>query len=453
MIKVFSAIQKKYFDNTVEFSKLSKSFLLWVIGLILVYAGNIYLTKSLGFSLYGKYTVFISWVSLVSIALTFGWEGYFMQKIPMLAKNEEGKFFGKVLIKKALQTVLVLFIFLAAFILLDWYSNQSILNFQHLSEVVFFLYFTLVFAVITLIKAFIRIFHIITPVQWAEDVLKPFLLLLAVLYFYYYRLTISLSTWYFINSIIFFGIMVYLVILAYKTHSINFSIQQSTNDSADWVSRCFYFMCIALGYTVFTKMELLFLGYYSQNEAAAKYQILLRISDIVILPDFLFNYFLPQKFSYHFANKNIPEAKKLFQNAAKTIALLQFLCFTGIAAIGYFYLMSFGIATGYMYLLLLILASSQIFYSLFGSSNLVLKTSGNEKYSFYALLIVLIAEFIANAIFVKQYGIIAAVSIAWLSVLMYTLILSFLVHKKLGFNITFTRLLFFVKTTAINKQT
>lgn len=85
-----------------------------------------------------------------------------------------------------------------------------------------------------------------------------------------------------------------------------------------------------------------------------------------------------------------------------------------------------------MYLLLGVMCIAPVFYSLFGSANLVLKTSGNERYSFYALLIVLLAEAVVNGIFIEQYGLKAAVLISWTSILLYTLLLSF-VHRKLSF--------------------
>ena len=134
-----------------------------------------------------------------------------------------------------------------------------------------------------------------------------------------------------------------------------------------------------------------------------------------------------------FASKNDAGAAKLFRNAARAIFVLQVVCLAGVAAVGYFYLQSFHIASPGMYILLLVLCSSQLFYSLFGSNNLVLMTSGNERYSFLALAIVLIAEAIANVLFIPAFGLNAAVYLSWLSVLVYTFILFLFVHKKLKF--------------------
>jgi O-antigen/teichoic acid export membrane protein len=192
-------------------------------------------------------------------------------------------------------------------------------------------------------------------------------------------------------------------------------------------------MCIMLGYSFFSRMELLFLGYYERNGDAAKYQLLLRIADLVILPDFLFNYFLPQQFSHLFAKKDKEGAEKLFRNAARTIFLLQLICLAGISVLGYFYLQSFNIAGADMLILLVVLGSAQLFYSLFGSTNLVLMTSGHERFSFIALGMVIIVEAIANLLFIAPYGLKAAVYISWGSVLVYTVILFYFVHKKLHF--------------------
>ena len=201
-------------------------------------------------------------------------------------------------------------------------------------------------------------------------------------------------------------------------------------------------MCIFLGYNIFSRMELLFLGFFSKNEEAAKYQILLRISDLIVVPDVLFNYFLPQKFAHYFAGNNIDEAKKLYTNAAKTILMLQGLCFLGAATVGYFYLRSFAIASSGTYILLVILCSAPMFTSLFGSSNIILKASGNERFSFYALLIILIIEALANNYLIPLYGLEAAIGISWMSILLYNLLLSFFVHKRLQFYSKYSGILF-----------
>ena len=60
-------------------------------------------------------------------------------------------------------------------------------------------------------------------------------------------------------------------------------------------------------------------------------------------------------------------------------------------------------------------------------------TSGNEKYSFLALTMVLAVEAVANIVFIPTYGLVAAVHISWVSVLVYTLILFLFVRRRLQF--------------------
>jgi O-antigen/teichoic acid export membrane protein len=447
MIKRFIAIRKKYFDNTVDLSKLSKTFLLWAVGLVLVYVSNIYLVKITGLETYGKYTVFINWTALISTVLLFGWDGYLMQRVPQLQKNKNGKIAGTQLLRKAALSFLISYIIFAVIAIIVLKTAKISPAFSNNEYLVFFLVLTFLFSAITFFKAFLKIFNVINKVQWAEDVAKPLFLFIIILVYYNTTTALSLSSLYWLNSIAMGIIAILFLFFAVKTYHKNFEIQQNVTADEKWLVKCFYFMCIFLGYSIFSRMELLLLGHYAKDEDAAKYQILLRIADLVILPDFLFNYFLPQKFAHHFANGKNDEAKQLFKNSSVTIFLLQVICFAGVAAVGYFYLQSFNIANSQTYLLLLLMAIAPIFYSLFGSSNLVLKTSGNERYSFYALLIVLLLELAANYLFTATYGLIAAVIISVSSVFLYTLLLSFFVFKKLQFYNTVTRILFFVNMT------
>lgn len=447
MDKYFAAIRKNYFDNTVELSKLSKTFFLWAIGLVLVYVTNIYLVRIIGLNLFGKFSVFISWVTLCSTIVAFGWDGYLIQKIPLLAKTKDGKIGSSRILAIAVLSFFILFaLFSIAMLLLSNY-NALLFSFIKPGQLKYFLVLVFLFAAIGLLKAFLKIFHIVIQVQWVEDFMKPILLFATIIYFYVEGMKISLSTLYIINIIAFAILFTALLFFTFKTYKDNFKLREAVvvSENEKWVTKCFYFMCIYLGYSIFTRMELLFLGHFNKNDEAAKFQILLRVSELVIIPDFLFNYFLPQKFSYLFAEKKYDDARKLFSNASKTIFILQLICFAGIMAIGYFYLQSFNIASTEMYLLLLLMSLSPIFYSLFGSANLVLKTSGLERYSFYALLIVLVAELVANYLFIQLYGLIAAVIISIASVFLYTLLLSLFLYSKLKFYNAVTKYLFFVK--------
>lgn len=444
MIKLFAAIRKNYFDNTVDLSKLSKTFSLWAIGLAFVYVTNVYITKLIGLELYGKYAVFFSWVSLISTLLTFGWEGYLIQKIPQLPRNKQGKITRTSLLGKSITSFLTLFTLFGVLIIWTASSQKKSFGFLETDQVLIFLLIVFLFALITLLKSFLKIFHVVFKIQWAEDVLKPLILFTTILVYYSYQVKLSLSSLYIINLLLFGGLAISLLFYSIRIYRENFGAGDASVITDKWVSKCFYFMCIYLGYSIFSRMELLFLGYFAKNEEAAKYQILLRISDLVLIPDFLFNYFLPQKFSYAFANNKITDAKALFRNASRTILLLQLICLTGIMMIGYWYLLSFNIDSSAMYILLVIMCCAPLFYSLFGTSNLVLKTSGNERYAFYALLIVLVLEGIANYVFILPYGLTAAVIISWMSIFLYTLILAFFLYKKTGFSNRVTGFLFSV---------
>jgi len=442
MIKLFRTISKNYFDNTVALSKLSKTFFVWVLGLGLVYVSNIYVIKLIGLNQYGRYTVFMSWVSLISMLVAFGWDGYLIQRIPQLPKNEAGKITDGSIIKNAMTTLIVLLVFFSFFIIVASRYSKTLLSFLEPGQLPVFLSLIFVFALLALLRAFLKIFNWVTSVQWIEDFLKPLILFAVIIWYYRSKATLELSSLYFINLVVFGAVAIALLLFAIKVYSKNFHIQSPAVKEEGWLSKCFYFMCIYLGYSIFSRMELLFLGFFSKNEEAAKYQILLRISDLIIVPDVLFNYFLPQKFAHYFADNKIDEAKELYKNSARTIWTLQVLCFLGTSAIGYFYLQSFAIASAEIYILLLIACSAPIFASLFGSSNLVLKVSGNERFSFYALLIILIIEALANSILIPLYGLTAAIWLSWSSALLYYLLLSFFVHKRLGFYSRYSSMLF-----------
>jgi O-antigen/teichoic acid export membrane protein len=429
MIKYFQTLKEKYLDDTIDLAKLSKSFLLWGCGVVLVYIGNVYLTRIIGINKYGEYAVFMNWVALGTAFITFGWDGFLVQKIPLL-KEVDGKRRIGSLLKRIILSIAMLSTVLIGSLLIAYYSGVF---HEGLSSLSYLLLLVIPITILTIAKSFLKAYNIILSVQWLEDLLKPLLLLAFFAWAYFSQYAVDLNTVYLINIGSFALLCIIICFIANSKLKNKLSVKEGEDKLQGWVRRCFYFLCIMLGYTFFSKMELLFLGYYNKNEDAGKYQLLLRIADLVILPDFLFNYYLPQKFAHLFAGKKREDAELLYKKAARVIFVLQVICLAGVAAVGYFYLKSFRVESTAMYLLLIILCSSQLFYSLFGSSNLVLMTSGNEKYSFLALAIVLVLEAIANIIWVPGFGLQAAVYISWGSVLLYTLILFSFVKKKLKF--------------------
>ena len=437
MIQSIRAIREKYFDTTVDLSKLSKTFLLWGTGLVLVYLSNIFLTRWIGLKQYGEYAVFMNWVALVSTFVTFGWDGYLVQKVPQLSINDDGNKEASTLFRRALLTFFSMYSLLIIMLCIAGHFFTFTLFYTGSSMMIIFLLLVFLFTGIAFFRSILKIFHQVSAVQWLEDISKPLLMLVIFGYFYYFNRKPGLTTVYLVNVSVFVGLMAGLYLLVLRKVGKSIELKGNRRTREKWLDKCFYFMCIMLGYSFFSRMELLFLGYYDKNEDAGKYQLLLRIADLVILPDFLFNYYLPQQFSHLFAEKDNAGAEKLFRNAARTIFFLQLICLAGISGLGYFYLQSFKIAGWEMFILLVILGSAQLFYSYFGSTNLVLMTSGNERFSFLALGMVIVLEVIANIIFIARYGLKAAVYISWGSVLVYTGILYYFVHKKLRFSSPF----------------
>lgn len=432
MIKFIKDLKQNIFDETIDLAKLSKSFLLWGCGVVLVYIGNIYLTRIIGLSAYGEYAVFMNWVALGTTFVSFGWDGYLVKKLPTIMPGGDGKKPVGGIVVNMIVSVIFLSALLAGVTCLYFSFTKKDLPQHGMLTLAFLLIWPTV--IVIMIKSFLKVFDIVLFVQILEDLLKPLVLLVVFVIVYLNTDHYRFFNVYKLNVAVWWALAVALLICAFFRLRHKVSMDRIKSVGENWALSCFYFMCIMLGYTFFSKMELLFLGYYNRNEDAGKYQLLLRIADLVILPDFLFNYYLPQKFSHLFAGKEHGNAAKLYKKAARAIFVLQVLCLAGVAVVGYFYLQSFKVESVSMYFLLIILCSSQLFYSLFGSSNLVLMTSGNEKYSFVALAMVLVIEAIANILWIPVFGLQAAVYISWGSVLIYTMILFLFVKHRLKFN-------------------
>ena len=187
MIKLIQSIKKNYFDNTIDLSKLSKTFLLWGVGLVLVYVANIYLVRLTGLKQYGEYTVFINWVILTSTFVTFGWDGYLVQLIPKLPVNAAGKIEARGMLKRVAATFIFIYAFLAVISFFVTQFFNTTLLFSGSGTVIIFLTLVFFFSAINSFKSVLRIFHKVRYMQWMEDISKPLLFLCILMYCYYFR--------------------------------------------------------------------------------------------------------------------------------------------------------------------------------------------------------------------------------------------------------------------------
>ncbi|HMC99451.1 MAG TPA: oligosaccharide flippase family protein, partial [Ferruginibacter sp.] len=131
MINVIRTLKKNLLDDTIDLAKLSKSFLLWGAGVVFVYIANVFLTRLIGLEQYGQYTVFMNWVALGSTFVTFGWDGYLVQRIPQLTRNSGGAIEAGGLFRRLFMSFIILFIFLAAAVIAGENLGWALPIFEH----------------------------------------------------------------------------------------------------------------------------------------------------------------------------------------------------------------------------------------------------------------------------------------------------------------------------------
>ena len=224
----------------------------------------------------------MNWVALISTLITFGWDGYLVQVVPQLPVTETGKKLAGSLLRRAVVTIFILYAVLIILLFAAHYIFKIRVFFSVPVTLIIFPALVFLFTGISFFRSVLRIFHRVSAVQWMENISKPLLMLVVIWCFYYFNRQPALTDVYYLNIFLFLGLLAGLFILAMQVARKKIDLSSSGRSKEKWLVKCFYFMCIILGYNFFSRMELLFLGYFNKNEDAAKYQLLYRISELVI---------------------------------------------------------------------------------------------------------------------------------------------------------------------------
>ena len=365
--KIFLLLSKSGLNNAERKLILKNTFYSFIIqgvSVILVFAGNIFLTRWAGSSVYGEYVHIFNWISVLSVIALGGRDDLLLSKIPKYLNDDEHDQLRKT-VKKTnrdifIRSVIVIsaFLFLIFFIDIKTLSDIKY-NFALAGVAIYLISFT------TLNQSALQALNYIKLSQVPEKIIRPFLLFILIVLLKITASVINVKSLIVIANIgsaICCAFILYFIIKKIKGYR---SEVKRMSGRENLSTQTFYFFLISLFYLLSTKISMLILPYFMSEKNVGIFNIAYRFSELLIYPVFLMHYILPQLFAKHHLS-DLTYKQSLFSESAIlttaiSIPILLINIFAGKFLLGWF---GKDFLIGYESLIYLSLA--QLLFSVFG---------------------------------------------------------------------------------------
>ncbi|WP_121354619.1 lipopolysaccharide biosynthesis protein [Flavisolibacter nicotianae] len=367
-----------------------------VAGVALVFLTNYLLIRVAGETAYGNYSIITVWVNLFLVLVVFGYDDYFIAKVPQLQSRNQSL---RPLLQQALKLTSFVFVVVVAVVILLFLAN--------LLPPVIAGYKVLFFAVLalttlfTLLQAFFRSVNLIGLGQVFEKIVRPGLVLAGIFAFYLLQRHVVFESILLVHLLSLLAVCLLLIRRLRKITSMEAITGEFLKPE---VKSNLSFLGISLLYLLSTRLDLIFLSQQVVPQEVGYYNLAARIGDLVGYPLTAINLVIHTMLSQQYAGNN---KDRIFQTTAR-ITVFSFgmtaFVFLVILLFGESILGIFGESYRKSFPALRILSCSHLVYSLSLPFNAYFMVSQNERLSLASLAANVIATFLLAFFWVPDMG-------------------------------------------------
>jgi len=412
------------------------SFLIQGGSIVLVFAGNLLLTRWAGADTYGEYVHVFNWVSLLSVAVIGGRDDLAFTEISRYhttgMDGRIGWFIRRINGHMLLAALLIGLVFLT---LIFVFPIPTLHEYRY--ELLIAggaVYFT---AFLTVNQSVLQTLNYIRLSQVVERLIRPFLLIvflgiaLLVGHSADSRSLILLAEASLGVACVILGILVLGKTRGFFTAHRTAIRQDRHGPREQFSKKTMHFFLITELKLLTTKICMLILPYFAMQKDIGIFNICSRLADLVIYPFFLMHAVLPQLFARH-TSAETAYKQSLYSSATKLMTVLGLPLLVVEITGGKFFLGLFGKAFPEGYKALILLSVSQFLYSLFGPANTILMMQNREKQAVRSLVIFVILLTVLNGVLVPVWGFTGGAVGTLAGTLVYNILLAVDAYKFSG---------------------
>lgn len=410
-------------------------FVMHCIALVLGFISNYVLIKVAGVNAYGSYIYVFNLLYLLTVFCIFGTDTLLIKKMGVFNKDSEHQHMKGVIIFSLITAIVgsVVVSLVSSFVIrfAGILDNKIDISWYLLATV------TLpMLSMITVNQASLQGLKKVFFSQVAEKLIRPLLIILTALFFFYIGGSVSIDGLVWMNvSVIAMAVMITFGFLK-KSLPFRLTGVRSNFYRKEWLNACIAFFFLDLLYMLNARVDIFLLGMYKTNKEVAIYNIALRISEVISFGLVIINFVLAPLVAKLFENREMEKLQGLVTRSARSVLLISLPLTILVILLRQPILSFFEVDMLNGGMALLILCLGQFFNVLCGSVGLLLVMTGHQKFSIFSLLVGTVANIILSIILVPGYGLIGTAIATSVSLALWNLLMLFYVNRKLNIHAT-----------------
>lgn len=404
-------------------------FLLQCISLALVFFSNYVLIKMVGVGAYGQYVYLFNFIYLLVNICLVGGDTLLTRNIPLYNSRGNYKNMKGVIIFGALAAIIgsllvasvsEIVIDLSGTLKFDTSFNWFFLSLSSL----------LLLSLSRILQAILQGSNKIALSQLPEKIIRPTLVIIFALIFFYSQKKVSFNELVWFNLIA-IGTSAGICFILYK-RNVGSSLKglRPLYEFKNWAYASSGFFLLGVLYILNSRIDIFLLGLFRGNEEVGIYNIVLKVSEMISFGLVIVNFILAPVIARLYANGEMIQLQVVIKKSAQVILLLSLPLFLGIFFFRENILAFFGVDLLNGSKALAVLCFGQLINVLCGSVGTVLIMTGHQKFSVYALVVSTVVNISLNILLTPRYGVEGTAIATAGSLVLWNLLMYLFVRKK-----------------------
>lgn len=421
----------------------SQTFVLRLLGMVLLYANQVLMARLMGVADYGDYTVIMTWINFIVAFCMFGFDHGAQRFFSMLvAKEEWAKTRGYLRFSFRIIVVVSVLCMVGWFLFL--WNKQSAPNPvdrypRTYSEA--FLWSMFIIPLLALVyqaSAIYRSLHKIKLSLIAVYLILPVGISLSSLTYYWLNdKGMRVNAAVLMNLLCTFLVAWYLIRKIRKDMKPKFGNSKPRYEMKLWFSAGLTYLAMNVFTLVLKQADILFVSHCLGHAEAGIYAAAVKISALIPFGLTIVDYVYTPRISSVFAKNDRALLQQYISHASKIVLIITIPLSLLLIGSGKYLLMIFGSEFQSSYLPLIILISGQLINAFTGMVGPLMTMTGNQNIFLMVYVVVSCIDLGMNYLLVPRMGVSGAALSSAVSVALLNIIMYYIVRKRLNIRASF----------------
>lgn len=418
-----------------KISSLSKNstitIFLRVLGAALVLSLQVLLARMLGVKEYGIYSYVISWISIISLIGTLGFDTTLARFVPVYIQQKQWSLFQGIVsysFKLTLVYSVLVILFIAAVLLPS--SGLSASNTTLLFALPLIALIVLTSVRIALLRSMKRYVAALFP----ETILKPLLFISLVVIYYIYGVSLSSKEAVILHILVAFVSFIVASIYLKKIVHNKIRYEEPVYKKKSWLLTSLPALIISGSVYIISQADIIMLGFLMDYSDSGIYASSARLAELSIFFMAAVNFVIAPMISESYHKGDIDDLKILVLKGTRISFIFSFLVSLFFLSYGKIFLNLFGEEFIFGYKALLILIFGHLVNAASGPVGLLLTLTGNQISAAKIMSVCVVINLLLNFLFIPEFGLVGAALSTMIATVFWNIVMLIKVYRVLGFS-------------------